>query len=160
MLTEEITPDDVLTGLETNIVRANGGKRFLNYIIDLVLFYALAIGLGVLIVLLSPSSMEWIDNEPSGFNFADRIITLVLYAIYMFAVEAIFKGKSLGKLITGTRAVNLDGSAISISTALSRGFSRAVPFCVFSALGNPCIPWQDKWTDTMVIDEKQSGLKG
>jgi len=76
----------------------------------------------------------------------------------MSFVEAVFRGKSLGKLITGTQAVNLDGSSISMATAFGRGFSRAVPFCAFSAFGNPSDPWQDRWTDTMVIDQKLSKI--
>ena len=56
----------------------------------------------------------------------------------MSATEAILNRKSLGKLVTQTRAVILDGSQISASTAISRGFSRAVPFCALSALGTPC----------------------
>jgi uncharacterized RDD family membrane protein YckC len=84
------------------------------------------------------------------------LISLIFYALYMGLVEGVFKGKSLGKLITGTKAVNMDGSKISFATAFARGCSRAVPFCVFSAFGTPCYPWQDKWTNTLVIDEKKS----
>jgi uncharacterized RDD family membrane protein YckC len=92
------------------------------------------------------------------FNLIDRIVSLFLFAIYMGTIEAITKGRSIGKYITGTKAVNNDGSLISISTAFKRGFSRAVPFEPFSALGSPSLPWHDKWTDTYVIDIKQSGL--
>lgn len=74
----------------------------------------------------------------------------------MFAQEAFFKGKSFGKLITRTRAVNLDGSAMTIRTAMLRALSRSVPLEAFSALGSPCNPWHDKWTKTMVMDEKTS----
>jgi uncharacterized RDD family membrane protein YckC len=72
----------------------------------------------------------------------------------MSIVEAIFKGRSIGKFITRTKAVNLDGSQLTTTAAFARGFSRAVPFCVFSALGNPCNPWQDRWTNTMVVDKQ------
>ncbi len=74
----------------------------------------------------------------------------------MFVIEAAFKGKSLGKLITGTRAVNEDGTNVTVKAAFFRGLSRAVPFNAFSALGNPTYPWHDKWTKTYVIDERES----
>jgi uncharacterized RDD family membrane protein YckC len=116
-------------------------------------------GVGVIIALVSPSTIMEMSDDTSPFgSITDRIISLVLYGVYMGIVESIFKGKSLGKLITGTRAVNMDGSPISAGTAFSRGFSRAVPFCAFSAFGSPSNPWQDKWTDTLVIDEKQSTI--
>lgn len=74
----------------------------------------------------------------------------------MSILEVVLKGKCPGKIVTGTRALNLDGSNISIGTAFGRGFTRIVPFCALSAFGNPCNPWQDRWTNTMVIDEKKS----
>ena len=155
MQTEQ-TSDDLLT-IENYFVRADAGKRFLNFLLDLVLFYILTIFIGVVFVLLFPSSLQGLEANDS-FGFFDRIVTLVLYAVYMSVIETVFKGKSLGKVITRTRAVNLDGSRISTGTAFARGFSRAVPFCAFSAFGSPCSPWQDKWTDTMVIEEKKSEL--
>lgn len=154
MQTEPLSTD--VLSPEDYYVRAEGGKRFANYFIDLIVFYALMFGIGVIWALLSPDTIDSIAEDDTGFGLVQRLISLVLYGLYMSIVEAVFKGKSLGKLITGTRAVNLDGSPISVSTAFGRGFSRAVPFCVFSAFGSPPNPWQDKWTDTMVIDEKKS----
>ena len=150
------TSSDLLNNFDNHIVRAESGKRLLNYIIDLAFFYMLAIVVGIFIAIASPSSVESLtdDSNPIG----DRLLGLVLYGVYMSIVEALFKGKSLGKLITRTRAVNMDGSRITVGTAIARGFSRAVPFCAFSALGSPCNPWQDKWTDTLVIDERLSEI--
>jgi len=108
------------------------------------------------IALVNPVAIESINDDDIGFNLLDRLLRLVLYGIYMFAIEAIFKGKSLGKLITGTRAVNEDGSNVSPKAALLRGLSRAVPFNAFSALGSPAYPWHDRWTKTYIIDEKES----
>lgn len=152
---EQTATADLLT-LETELVRATTGQRFANYLIDIVLFYLIFFIVGIALAIAAPSTLENLDTESAGFNLLDRLLSLIFYALYMGFIEAIFKGKSLGKLITGTRAVNMDGSKISFSTAFARGCSRAVPFCVFSAFGTPCNPWQDKWTNTMVIDEKKS----
>lgn len=158
MLPQEPVQQDLLINLDYSLVRADAGKRFWNFVIDLVLFYVIIFLLSVVLLLISPSSLAWLAEDSTGFALGDHLISLICYGIYMFIIEAVFKGKSLGKLITRTRAVNLDGSRISVSTALARGFSRAVPFCPFSAFGTPCDPWQDRWTDTMVIDERQSHL--
>ena len=147
--------DDLLK-LEVDYVRAETGKRFLNYLIDWVSFIVLAVVIVVALTVLSPSLMEGYFDDSVSSNLMDRLITMITYALYMSVMEGLTKGKSLGKLITGTRAVNLDGSAISFGTAFKRGFSRAVPFCAFSAFGTPPNPWQDKWTDTMVIDERKT----
>lgn len=80
----------------------------------------------------------------------------MLYALYMGAIEAMLDGKSIGKLVTKTRAIQLNGDNITPGMAFARGVYRAIPFAAFSALGSPCNPWQDRWSDTMVIDESQS----
>jgi uncharacterized RDD family membrane protein YckC len=153
----ETTEQHLFTEPEYQLVQASGGKRFANYIIDLVVFYALFIGVNIIIVLVNPVALDSISEDESvGFNLLDRLLGLVLYGLYMFVIEALFKGKSLGKLITGTRAVNEDGSNVTAKTALLRGLSRAVPFNAFSALGTPSYPWHDKWTKSYVIDEKDS----
>jgi uncharacterized RDD family membrane protein YckC len=152
----ETTEQHLFADPEYQIVQASTGKRFANYIIDLIIFYMLLIGAGVVIALISPATIDAIDEDSAGFDLADRLLSLLFYGLYMFVIEALFKGKSLGKLITGTRAVNADGSNISAQTALLRGLSRAVPFNAFSALGSPSYPWHDKWTKTYVIDERLS----
>lgn len=151
MQTEQGSGDILI--LEETYERASTGKRFANYVIDILIFYILMFGVGVLIALTAPSVIDAIPEDDSGFALLDRLISLAIYGLYMSIVEALFKGKSLGKLITKTRAVNLDGTRISTATAFKRGFSRAVPFCVFSAFGNPCDPWHDRWNDTMVVDD-------
>lgn len=150
---EQPTPAEELFTTEDFQLRASTGKRFANYVIDLIFFYVLFFIFGMVMAIVSPGSLDSLADD-RGFGLMDRFITLILYALYMSIVEALFKGKSLGKLITRTRAVNLDGTRIPTATAFSRGFSRAVPFCAFSAFGSPCDPWQDRWTKTMVIDER------
>ncbi|RYY70420.1 MAG: RDD family protein [Chitinophagaceae bacterium] len=158
MQTNETTSPDLITTYEPTLIRADAGKRFLNYIIDIVVFYILIFLIAILVAMIAPEALESFVEEDSSGDAAigERLISLLLYGIYMGIIETIFKGKSIGKFITRTRAVNLDGSRISAGTAFGRGLSRAVPFAAFSAFGSPCNPWQDKWTNSMVIDEKQS----
>ena len=148
---QNYSQENLLTELESNLVLASSSQRFLNYIIDLILFYGFMFCLGVILALTAEDSLHIFDG------FKGNVISLLLYAIFMSTIEAITKGRSLGKLITKTKAVNEDGTNISVSTAFARGISRAVPFNPFSALGsNPPHPWHDKWTKTYVIDIKDS----
>lgn len=146
---------DLLSDLENQLVKASPGKRFANFIIDRIIFYAFTFVLGIMLALID---VEFASSLGSINRFLDIIITSILFGIFMGLIEAVFKGRSLGKLITGTKAVNMDGTNISASTAFARGFSRAVPFEPFSALGNGCNPWHDRWNKTMVIDLKESNL--
>jgi uncharacterized RDD family membrane protein YckC len=152
----ETTEQHLFADPEYQIVQASGGKRFANYLIDVIVFYILMFGVGFLIAIINPATIDSLNSDEVGTDLLDRLLSLVLYGLYMFVIEALFKGKSLGKLITGTRAVNADGSNISGVTALLRGLSRAVPFNALSALGTPSYPWHDKWTKTYVIDERLS----
>jgi uncharacterized RDD family membrane protein YckC len=147
----ETTVADLLTD-EYFYDRAGIGKRFINYLVDIIVFFVVLMMIGVVLAFVAPAAIDNLDE----FNwFTDRILSLVLYAAYMSLVEIIFKGKSIGKFITRTRAVNFDGSRITARNAFGRGFSRAVPFCALSAFGTPCNPWQDKGTNTMVIEDKR-----
>ena len=155
---EEIIQQDILVDIEPQLVQASSGKRLANYFIDLILFYILFFVAVTIIALVSPESLEN-DTLISDNPLLDRLFSVFLYVLYMSIVEGIFKGRTLGKLITGTMAINADGSTISFSTALGRGFSRIVPFEPFSALRNPPYPWHDKWTNTYVIDIRNSRLE-
>ena len=109
----------------------------------------------IIAAIVWPSVIDSLDNNENVFGtFSERIVGLIAYAIVMSLIEAIFRGKSIGKLITGTKAINEDGSDISFAKAFARGFVRAVPFNALSAFGHPSFPWHDKWTNTYVIDEK------
>ena len=127
---------------------ASTGKRFVNYLVDLVSFYALILASGILGGLLFEDAfIDALDAIPS---ILDRLITLVLFGIYISIMEGITKGRTLGKLVTGTRAVRIDGNPFGWGDAFGRGFSRMVPFEQLSAFGTA--PWHDTWTKTKVID--------
>jgi uncharacterized RDD family membrane protein YckC len=150
METQRIDKD--LITLEPYYSRATWGKRLTNYLIDCLIFSLLYFVIVTSLGVLNPKTEVFFQQDKYGF------ITLLIYGLYMSLLEAIMKGKSFGKLITKTRAVRLEGDDISIMNAFARGFVRIVPFCTFSALGNPCNPWQDRWTKTIVIDEENPQL--
>jgi uncharacterized RDD family membrane protein YckC len=149
------TQESIFTD-ETSLEMAGHGRRLANYVIDLISFYIALIAVTIPITIAYPDLLDYADSP--GGNLLDRLLAMLAYGIYMGVVEAVFKGKSLGKLITGTRAVNEDGTEISGKTAFLRGLSRAVPFNAFSAFGSWCHPWHDRWTDTYVVDVKKSIL--
>jgi hypothetical protein len=139
-----------------NLVLAGKGLRFSNYLIDLIVFYiVLIVGGGLIIGIFFPAYAA--DLEEMN-PLLDRIITLLLYGMYMSIVEVMTQGRSIGKYITGTKAVNYDGTNISAGTAFARGMSRAVPFDQLSAFGDPPSPWHDQWNKTHVVVIKSSTL--
>lgn len=141
------------------LTQASSGKRLANYLIDLVGFYVFMYFFSYVLVIVSYDLAVIIYGEgDAAMELLGRLIILVFYGMYMGLLEALFKGRSLGKLITGTIAVNEDGTCISGQTALLRGLSRAVPFNALSALGSRCYPWHDRWTKTYVVNYKEFDL--
>jgi uncharacterized RDD family membrane protein YckC len=98
------------------------------------------------------SSVVYGENK-AGLYIISYIIVIINYVFYYTLCEKLFKGYTLGKLITGTRAMRQDGEALTFKDALLRSLSRLVPFEVFS--GFSTLPWHDSWTNTMVVKSRQ-----
>ena len=140
-------------------VAASRGQRFLNYLIDWALLqYGLAFLTATLVVKLllaiSPeTAYQLFAEDSSTLNklLAAYLIAIFNYLFYYTICEKAFRGYTLGKLVTGTRAIRLDGKELSFADALLRTLSRIVPFEPFSGFGTP---WHDTWTKTTVIKSR------
>ena len=121
---------------------ASHGQRFLNFLIDQLGVILMGLPVGIVMGLVAPDSIERVNDWALG---------LVLLVGYYVPCEAIF-GRTLGKLVTGTRVVAADGSAATARQILLRTLARLVPFDAFSFLGSgPCLGWHDQWSRTVVI---------
>lgn len=134
---------------------ATQGQRFLNWLIDNLLMnygisYITGMGVGVVLNAISPDFLFEVvyGNSWQRLVFL-YLVGIVNYVIYYTLCEKLFKGYTLGKLITGTRAIRQDGGELTFRNALLRSVSRLVPFEVFSGFNT--LAWHDEWTDTMVI---------
>jgi uncharacterized RDD family membrane protein YckC len=126
--------------------------RLANYLIDVFMILILSgitgAVIGVAIVLLHMSYL----TQDTGFNILNRIIgTLVAFSYYA-AFELVFQ-RSIGKMVTGTIVVDMDGNKPTWQAILRRSASRLVPFEAFSFLGGVA-GWHDKWSDTRVMKVK------
>ncbi|WP_143307765.1 RDD family protein [Chitinophaga vietnamensis] len=120
---------------EPVLEHATKGQRFANYLIDYFL-----------IVILCACMMIFMGE----FWEKNSILTTIIIAFpYYFIMEVATRGRTLGKFITRTRAVNENGEDMSLGQVLGRTLSRLVPFDNFSGLGTA--PWHDKWSGTIVI---------
>ena len=135
---------------------ASLGQRFLNWLIDNLLMrygliYITGTAVGFLLGLLAPEYILRVANDMTSFDllFIGYIVAIFNYIVYYTICESAFRGYTLGKLITGTRAIREDGNDLTFKDALLRSLSRLVPFEMFSALGRA--PWHDTWTKTRVI---------
>ncbi len=134
--------------------KAGLGYRFANYLIDFafsifIMWVFIAFVVLVLYFVTGTDIDQSLDDLGDINPLLDRIMTLLVYAFIMFLTEKLTNGRSLGKLITGTKVVKSDGSELTTDDLLKRNFSRAVPFDQLSFLGNN--GWHDRWSDTNVV---------
>jgi uncharacterized RDD family membrane protein YckC len=145
--------ENLLDDTSYTLVRARPAKRLANYIIDLIFFYIAwkvffyCLGLKIAMTMIGP------DDGRAAIYLKVFSMAIVFELALMSAIEFLGGGRSIGKLITHTRAVNDDGTPITFKTALLRRLSRMIPFEAFSALGPQTQPWHDRFTNTRVIDD-------
>jgi len=142
---------------------ASQGQRFLNLLIDglfmrFVLSLATGYVFGYILLAIAPDFLGEVAYEIDGGTKTWRfwVLTFSLgyfnYLIYYTISEKAFRGYTLGKLLTGTRAIREDGEELTFKDAILRTLSRIVPFEAFSGLGDK--PWHDSWTKTIVIKSR------
>ena len=138
--------------------KASKWLRFANYLIDLLAFYLFILAIagitGFTLGYFTDVDIEAVANDIENMNsILQRILGILSYALFMFLTEFISKGRSLGKLITGTQVVKTDASALGFQDYFLRNISRAIPFDQLSFLGNN--GWHDTIYDTRVVKKKK-----
>lgn len=137
--------------------RADKGLRFANLVIDRIATYAFIflfhLLLGIIYQFTLFPALEkyfmWIDQMG---KLEDFLFTTSIFLIYYFVIEYFTKGRTIGKYITGTKTISIDGKTPTTEQILLRTLSRAVPFDALSFLGEN--GWHDSWSDTRVIKIK------
>lgn len=150
--------ENLLQDIEQELVIRQDAKpvlRFINYLVDLLSFYALLVVAILLIALTGYARPVFaaIENMPDLLDF---VLLHVLYGSYLLIVEGVCKGKTLGKLITGTRVVSEHSRAFGWRDALGRGAMRMIPLEYFTACTGS--PFHDQWTATRVIKEPRKSF--
>lgn len=160
---ESIEHQDLLTDESYDLnqfVYATQWQRFSNWLIDNLLMrfglsYLTGMAIGLLLGFIAPDFLLSIANDgamSSGLILIGFLVGYLNYIVYYTLCEKLFKGYTLGKIITGTRANRQDGNELSFKDALLRSLSRCVPFEAFS--GFSTLTWHDSWTDTMVVKSR------
>lgn len=135
-------------------------QRFLNWLID-NLFLSSVISFVTwqwcieLLFRVVPNYMMSVANGKNPY-VAMPVVYMIsaLHAVVYYTIaEKTFNGYTLGKIVTGTRAIRTDGEDLTITDALLRSTARIVPLEVFSGLANEL--WHDRWTKTMVIKTRK-----
>jgi uncharacterized RDD family membrane protein YckC len=120
---------------------ASAGARLLNLIID---------SIACRILLFLCGTMLPRERDPLLAGAESFVLSIALTVGYYLVLEGA-TGRTLGKIITGTRVVNAQGGSPRFAQILGRSFTRLVPFEGLSFLGSSTSGWHDKWSGTVVI---------
>lgn len=121
-------------------------KRIINYFIDLLIIsfiYAFYSSFG-----------EQAKTEEITTKIPDSqlLILLLIYGAYYIFMEYKF-GKTIGKMITKTKVISIDNSALSLLQCIGRFLCRIIPFEAVSGLFMNGNFWHDSIPRTMVVDD-------
>ena len=135
---------------------ATTGNRFVNFLIDTVVYYMFNIV--VLFITGAALAISGKTAEDIQEIFSNKAVpytmALANFILLYTVIEGASKGRSLGKLVTGTVAVQESLQPITWKNALLRTLCRMIPFEAFSALGGN--PWHDSLTHTTVIKKQKN----
>jgi uncharacterized RDD family membrane protein YckC len=128
---------------------ASAGQRFVNYLIDLIIFYVLMFIVGIFIGIAAVAGVA--STESVSITILTYVFAIAFYLLYYTLLEG-SKGKTLGKLVSKTKVVTEDGTPMTYSKAFVRSLSRLVPFEPLSVFFGLKM-WHDQWTNTMVVKD-------
>jgi uncharacterized RDD family membrane protein YckC len=137
---------------------ASSGQRFVNWLVDnLFMRFALSWASGyvvgyILNTFFPEFTVRMILYKGIEYYSVVYMVGILNYLVYYTFCEKVFKGYTLGKLISGTRAIREDGNELTFKNAILRTLSRMVPFEPFSIWGDGL--WHDRWTKTMVVQTR------
>jgi uncharacterized RDD family membrane protein YckC len=132
---------------------ASQGARFGTFVIDRILYFLLSMVVAIAYFAVNPDAAATFDDNSVSGKLLDYGLGYIALFIYYSIFEAFFQGRTIGKMICGTRAVTVDGEIMDGGTAVKRTLCRIVPFDGLSFLGAIGNGWHDRWSDTMVVTE-------
>lgn len=140
----------------SNIVEHNKaqlGLRFLNNLLDYVILLAINFALVALSrILFELTSFQYFYLYVDGGPFWDILSGTINCFLYYFLMEKFLDGRTVGKYITGTKAISVDGTRPTTEQYVYRNLARLVPFDALSFFG--VNGWHDSWSNTRVINVK------
>jgi uncharacterized RDD family membrane protein YckC len=126
--------------LAVPLVDADAGKRFLNLIIDI----------GVVIFLIVIFNKILYHHSIFSYLGMFKILDIAVVFAYFYGLENSL-GQTVGKMITKTKVVTLDGGKPTTQQMLVRTFSRVIPLEPVLLIGGKWL--HDSLSQTRVVNQ-------
>jgi uncharacterized RDD family membrane protein YckC len=156
------TPSTEKTEYNNEIVlsydHASLWQRFFHRFLDLMLCIIITYMLSDYLMYIEKTRLVLLLLQSIlGPKFAGYLLLICIESIYLIAFESIF-GATPAKFFTECRVLSAEGIKPSFKSILIRTLVRFVPFEGLSFITNNC--WHDRWSNTMVVKEKSTGVSG
>lgn len=134
------------------IETVTGNRRFMHYIIDMILIALFS----NFIELFAKGYYESILNFSFIlFNIFIVFIYLIIPYVLIPSLLEFYFQKTIGKFITQTLVINEYADKPNFKQCLLRSLIKLIPFEIFSCIGDKSRGWHDKWTKTYVVKEEE-----
>jgi uncharacterized RDD family membrane protein YckC len=139
--------------------KAGKDKRLINYIVDTsimnIIFFCFFMTMGGMLDYYEGINGSIVLTTPQDLTIlALFLMSLSTYFVYYIFCEYFLNGKTIGKMITGTKVVTKEGSKLSLANVIGRTLLRYLPFEIFSFLGSGTDGWHDSISHTIVIEDR------
>ena len=133
---------------------ASKGLRFANYLIDTIVLYLVNLFMFqpvVLLLIIRTLQNDGVfDSQRVALAyFIYFVLYLIFFVLFMTLQEFLFKGRTIGKFVTGTKVVMQSGEIPTFKDYLIRSLCRCIPFEPFSFFGET--GWHDSISKTRVV---------
>jgi uncharacterized RDD family membrane protein YckC len=128
-------------------------QRFVNFVVDYLGMFLFGIVIAIPFALLWPEALDGLNGA-----WAERLVSLVIMLLYYLVFES-WTGRTLGKLVTGTRVIDVDGGRPPPLRILWRTLARCIPFEAVSFLQNGQPGVHDRVSKTRVVRLRPSSVQ-
>lgn len=149
---DRVLDSHLIGGRSVQLLPASKPKRLLNFIFDyvgIIMFMAITF---FIIAMMGGEAILHVKDQPMG-TWLVRLLGLSAMLIYYTGSEYFFKGKTLGKMLTNTKVVTVDGDIPVFKIILFRSLARFIPFEIFSFFWLKNGGWHDQFSKTIVVED-------
>jgi len=126
-------------------------KRFLNWAIDglVISIFGIVSFISIAPMIIKYGFFDWIEKD---ITYDLTFTILPIYLFYYLIFEGLFK-TTIGKIITKTRLIKLNGERINFGNALTRRICRFIPFEQLSYLSKNPVGLHDNFSNTRLLNK-------
>ncbi|MDI1307399.1 MAG: RDD family protein [bacterium] len=140
----------------TDDLLASKGERFLNFIIDLLIIYIIAVCIVATINIIGDVTDSYgVSNWVKSLSLIENLFFGLIILFFYYAFTEMYFSRTFDKYFTNTMVVRVDGSKPNTKNFMIRTVSRLNPIDPFSFLGKSERGLHDTLSATYVVKKHE-----